>query len=154
MASRPRIPSPRRRPPACTASPPTPFAVGRVNVYLIKDEPLTLVDAGPNSGSSLEELQRGLAQLGHSIEDVELVILTHQHVDHLGLVEIVRTRSGAEVAAHESAIPFVTRHSEAAEEDDRFATALMLRHGIPDEGVQALVSVSRAFRRSEERRVG
>ena len=25
---------------------PTPFAVGRVNVYLIEDEPLTLVDAG------------------------------------------------------------------------------------------------------------
>jgi hypothetical protein len=29
---------------------PTPFAVGRVNAYLIEDEPLTLVDAGPNSG--------------------------------------------------------------------------------------------------------
>ncbi len=26
---------------------PTPFAVGRVNCYLIEDEPLTLVDAGP-----------------------------------------------------------------------------------------------------------
>ena len=125
---------------------PTPFAVGRVNVYLIEDEPLTLVDAGPNSGSSLEELQRGLGRLGHAIEDVELVILTHQHVDHLGLVEIVRTRSGAEVAAHESAVSFVTRYSEAAEEDDRFASTLMLRHGIPEEVVQALASVSRAFR--------
>ena len=29
---------------------PTPFAVGRVNCYLIDDDPLTLVDAGPNSG--------------------------------------------------------------------------------------------------------
>ena len=38
---------------------PTPFAVGRVNVYLIEDEPLTLVDAGPNSGTSLDQLQRG-----------------------------------------------------------------------------------------------
>ncbi|MBA2342334.1 MAG: MBL fold metallo-hydrolase, partial [Thermoleophilaceae bacterium] len=56
---------------------PTPFAVGRVNVYLIEDEPLTLVDAGPNSGSSLDELQRGLASHGHAIEDIELVILTH-----------------------------------------------------------------------------
>ena len=35
---------------------PTPFAVGRVNVYLIEDEPLTLVDSGPNSGISLDEL--------------------------------------------------------------------------------------------------
>jgi glyoxylase-like metal-dependent hydrolase (beta-lactamase superfamily II) len=30
---------------------PTPFAVGRVNVYLIEDDPLTLVDTGPNSAS-------------------------------------------------------------------------------------------------------
>lgn len=37
---------------------PTPFAVGRVNVYLIEDDPLTLVDAGPNSGTSFDELTR------------------------------------------------------------------------------------------------
>ena len=36
---------------------PTPFAVGRVNCYLIEDEPLTLVDAGPNSGKALDELK-------------------------------------------------------------------------------------------------
>ena len=40
---------------------PTPFAVGRVNCYLIEDEPLTLVDVGPNSGKSLDELERALA---------------------------------------------------------------------------------------------
>ena len=27
---------------------PTPFAVGRVNVYLLEDDPLTLLDAGPD----------------------------------------------------------------------------------------------------------
>jgi hypothetical protein len=43
---------------------PTPFAVGRVNVYLIEDKPLTLVDAGPNSGTSFDELTSGLAALG------------------------------------------------------------------------------------------
>ena len=41
---------------------PTPFAVGRVNCYLIEDEPLTLVDTGPNSGKSLDELERQLAE--------------------------------------------------------------------------------------------
>ncbi|HEY8778263.1 MAG TPA: MBL fold metallo-hydrolase, partial [Solirubrobacterales bacterium] len=65
---------------------PTPFAVGRVNCYLIEDKPLTLVDTGPNSGKALDELQRQLADHGHSIADLELVILTHQHIDHLGLV--------------------------------------------------------------------
>ena len=88
---------------------PTPFAVGRVNCYLIEDEPLTLVDTGPNSGKALDELQHQLAELGHAIDDLELVVLTHQHIDHLGLVEIIASHSGAEVAAIDVAVPFVER---------------------------------------------
>ena len=125
---------------------PTPFAVGRVNVYLIEDEPLTLVDAGPNSGTSFDELTRGLAELGHSLEEIELVIVTHQHIDHLGLVGLVASRSGADVAAIDHAVPIVERFSEEMQADDDFATATMLRHGIPEDVVQALQSVSRAFR--------
>src|SRR4051812_47890508 len=125
---------------------PTPFAVGRVNVYLIEDDPLTLVDAGPNSGTSFDELTRGVAALGHSLEDIELVILTHQHIDHLGLVGIVASRSGAEVAAIDAAVPFVENYSGEASADDEFALALMLRHGIPEDVARALQSVSQAFR--------
>jgi glyoxylase-like metal-dependent hydrolase (beta-lactamase superfamily II) len=125
---------------------PTPFAVGRVNVYLIEDDPLTLVDAGPNSGTSLDELQRGIEALGHSLEDIELVILTHQHIDHLGLVSLVAARSGAEVAALDVAVRFVENFSDEAQADDDFATEMMLRHGIPEDVVTALGSVSRAFR--------
>ena len=125
---------------------PTPFAVGRVNVFLIEDEPLTLVDAGPNSGTSFDELQRGVAGLGHSLEDIELVVLTHQHIDHLGLVSLVASRSGAEVAAIDVAVPFVENYSLEAQADDDFARDIMLRHGIPAEVASALQSVSQAFR--------
>jgi glyoxylase-like metal-dependent hydrolase (beta-lactamase superfamily II) len=125
---------------------PTPFAVGRVNVYLIEDEPLTLVDAGPNSGTSFDELQRGIAGLGHSLEDIELVILTHQHIDHLGLVSLVAAHSGAEVAAIDAAVPFVENYSIEAQADDDFARDVMFRNGIPEDVVTALQSVSQAFR--------
>jgi glyoxylase-like metal-dependent hydrolase (beta-lactamase superfamily II) len=125
---------------------PTPFAVGRVNVYLIEDEPLTLVDAGPNSGTSFDELQRGVAALGHELEEIELVILTHQHIDHLGLVGLVASQSGAEVAAIDAAVPFVERYAEESAADDQFALSLMLRNGIPEEVARALQSVSAAFR--------
>ena len=125
---------------------PTPFAVGRVNVYLIEDEPLTLVDAGPNSGTSFDELQRGIEGLGHALEDIGLVIITHQHIDHLGLVSLVAARSGADVAAIDVAVPVVERYSVEADADDEFARDTMLRHGIPEDLVAALQSVSRAFR--------
>jgi glyoxylase-like metal-dependent hydrolase (beta-lactamase superfamily II) len=125
---------------------PTPFAVGRVNVYLIEDEPLTLIDAGPNSGTSFDQLQRGIEGLGHRLEDIDLVVLTHQHIDHLGLVSLVAARSGAEVAAIDAAVPFVERFSREAQADDDFARDIMLRHGIPPDVVAALQSVSLAFR--------
>jgi glyoxylase-like metal-dependent hydrolase (beta-lactamase superfamily II) len=117
-----------------------------VNVYLIEDEPLTLVDAGPNSATSFDELQRGLAGLGHPLEDIELVVLTHQHIDHLGLVSLVAEYSGAEVAAIEAAVPFVESYSVEAQEDDDFARHIMLRNGIPEDVVTALQTVSQAFR--------
>lgn len=125
---------------------PTPFAVGRVNCYLIDDGPLTLVDTGPNSGKALDELQGQLGALGHSIDDIELVIVTHQHIDHLGLVEIVVQHSGAEVAAIDVAAERLANFTEEAEQEDSFAVELMLRNGIPQEVAFALQSVSRSFR--------
>ncbi len=125
---------------------PTPFAVGRVNCYLLKDEPLTLVDTGPNSGKALDELGGQLREHGHSIDDLELVIITHQHIDHLGLVEIIVEHSGAEVAAIGLAAARLANFDEDAEAEDRFAVELMLRNGIPEEVTAALQSVSRSFR--------
>ena len=125
---------------------PTPFAVGRVNVYLIEDEPLTLVDAGPNSGTSFDELQRGIAGLGHALEDIGLVIVTHQHIDHLGLVSLVASHSGAQVAAIDVAVPYMENFSDEAQADDDYASDIMLRNGIAPDVVAALQSVSRAFR--------
>ena len=125
---------------------PTPFAVGRVNVYLIEDEPLTLVDSGPNSGTSFDELQRGLAALGHELADIGLIIITHQHIDHLGLVSIVASHSSADVAAIDAAVLFVENYPDEAAADDEFALGLMLRHGIPEDVATALQSVSRTFR--------
>src|SRR5262245_22456897 len=100
---------------------PTPFQVGRVNTYLLEDEPLTLIDSGPNSGKALDELERQLEALGHRIEDLELVVITHQHIDHLGLVDIVAKRSEAEVAALDLLVPFVENFGGDAERDDEDA---------------------------------
>lgn len=125
---------------------PTPFAVGPVNCWLIEDDPLTLVDTGPNSGMALDELQRALAARGHRIEDLGLIVVTHQHIDHIGLVEVLARRSGADVAAPGMLTGYLGDYQRSAERDDDFAVALMLRHGIPADVASALRAVSTAFR--------
>jgi glyoxylase-like metal-dependent hydrolase (beta-lactamase superfamily II) len=120
--------------------------VGRVNAYLIEDSPLTLVDSGPNSAKALDELEQALAARGHAVEDIELLVITHQHIDHFGLASILARRSGAEVAALDRLAPFLARFGEETDLDDRFAERTMLRHGIPPEIVTALRAVSASFR--------
>ena len=125
---------------------PTPFMVGRVNCWLIDDDPLTLLDTGPNSGKALDELERALGEHGRRVEDLERIVISHQHIDHLGLVDILARRSGAEVVALDLLAPVVENFGADAERDDELAEALMLRHGIPRDVVTALRSVSRSFR--------
>ena len=125
---------------------PTPFLVGRVNCYLIEDEPLTLIDTGPNSGKSLDDLERALAARERRIEDLELIVLTHQHMDHLGLLEILARRSGAEVAAFYLLQPYLANFSRSATADDEFAQGVMRRHGVPDDLATVLGSLASAFR--------
>jgi glyoxylase-like metal-dependent hydrolase (beta-lactamase superfamily II) len=125
---------------------PTPFRVGRINAYLIEDSPLTLIDSGPNSAKALDELEQMLAARGHSIADIELLIVSHQHIDHFGLAAILARRSGAEVAALDALAPYLASYSEQADADDSFAERMMLRHGIPPEIVTALRAVSAGFR--------
>lgn len=125
---------------------PTPFAVGRVNCYLVEDDPLTLVDTGPNSGTSLIAMESALAEHGHKVEDLERIVLTHQHIDHIGLAQILGDRSGAEICSLAALAPWLAAYGDNMEHDDRFAEAIMARHGIPEDVRYALRAVSAQFR--------
>jgi glyoxylase-like metal-dependent hydrolase (beta-lactamase superfamily II) len=125
---------------------PTPFAVGRVNCYLIEDHPLTLLDAGPNSATSLTTMEAMLDAHGHRVEDLQRIVVTHQHIDHIGLVQILATRSGAEVCALDRLAPWLSDYKHQMEENDSFSAAIMLRNGIPQDVVYALRAVSASFR--------
>ncbi len=80
---------------------PTPFYVGDVNVYLIKEDPLTLIDVGPKTAEAAEVLRSKLRQNGVQLADIKRIILTHAHEDHCGLAKQVRDESkNAEIFVH------------------------------------------------------
>ncbi|HEY4097714.1 MAG TPA: MBL fold metallo-hydrolase [Baekduia sp.] len=125
---------------------PTPFAVGDVNAYLIEDDPLTLVDGGPNSATALAHLEGLLAGYGHRVEDIGLLVVTHQHADHMGLTGHLAARSGAPIAALAGLASYLERWNEAGAADDQFAYDLMLRHGVEPRVAKALRAVARMTR--------
>jgi glyoxylase-like metal-dependent hydrolase (beta-lactamase superfamily II) len=71
-----------------------------VNYYLIEDGAgLTIVDAGlPGFRDGLEAFLRGH---GRRLAEIDAVLLTHAHVDHVGVAEHVRA-AGAPVHVHEA----------------------------------------------------
>jgi glyoxylase-like metal-dependent hydrolase (beta-lactamase superfamily II) len=70
--------------------------------YAIEDAAgsIHLIDAGGLTTEHFDALAAGLADVGHSIDDVASVTVTHLHPDHLGLAERLRAASGAAIALH------------------------------------------------------
>ncbi|MGB0839070.1 MAG: MBL fold metallo-hydrolase [Chitinophagales bacterium] len=74
---------------------PTMFGMKTVNCYLfIKPEPI-LIDCGEKSDASWEALQKGLANHDLTIQDIKKVIITHAHVDHIGMAGKIVANSDA-----------------------------------------------------------
>jgi glyoxylase-like metal-dependent hydrolase (beta-lactamase superfamily II) len=72
----------------------------RVACYLIEEAgAVTVVDAGLPAYYS--DLVTELAAMGRSIDDVDALVLTHGHSDHIGFAERMRTAHGTEVTVHE-----------------------------------------------------
>jgi len=126
---------------------PVPFAVRAVNGYLLEGEPLTLVDPGTDWEETAIELDAALAARGKRVEDVEQIILTHQHYDHVGLAHLLRERSHAKVVAHELLRPFLADLPGQMELEDAYQADVMRLHGVPGDTIDALYEVSRAHRR-------
>jgi len=78
------------------------------NWYLIDDgSRLTVVDAGVPT--SWESLTSALERLGRRLDDIEALVLTHGHFDHLGFAERARAQLGIPVFIHANDVP-LTRH--------------------------------------------
>jgi glyoxylase-like metal-dependent hydrolase (beta-lactamase superfamily II) len=108
---------------------PTPFYVGDVNVYLIKEEPLTLIDVGPKTKEASDALREKLRHERVEFADIRRIVLTHAHEDHCGLARAVRDEAkNAEILVHR----WETGHlfGRLAREENQ---KLMIRAGVPNE---------------------
>jgi glyoxylase-like metal-dependent hydrolase (beta-lactamase superfamily II) len=117
---------------------PTPFPVGDVNTYLIEDDPLVLVDCGPNWGTAMGVLEQSLDSLGHSLDDLGLLLLTHHHPDHLGLAAEIKRRTGVEIASLDQTAVVAEDWEAWRQQNDDDVRLAMMRHGVESSMAEAL----------------
>jgi len=68
-----------------------------VNAFLVIGDAVTLVDTGENSPECWEAMTKGLNDNGLTINDIDEIVITHAHVDHMGMARRISDESGAKV---------------------------------------------------------
>lgn len=110
-----------------------------VQVYLIDSQPLTLIDTGPCTAASRAQLEAALDGFGYGLADIERVVVTHAHRDHMGLVQSIRD-SGArlECLVHEADAHVVESFPEEVRRRVAEMVPLFREYGVPEELVERL----------------
>ena len=114
---------------------PTPFPVGPINIYLVIEDPITLVDTGPKTDEAITALREQLRNLGFRTETIKRIILTHTHEDHCGLAGILQSESGARVYVHEWEFQNISTHRNTRVNPD-----LLERAGAPKDELEQMSS--------------
>ncbi len=128
---------------------PTPFPVGNINCYLIEGSPLTLIDTGPKTSKSLAEIKQGLQAMSYELSDIEQILLTHGHIDHVGLVaQFVRERervhgNPTEVWIHQKDAEVLVNYERYMELYMGAIVKLIASSGVPRDEALALSQESR-----------
>jgi glyoxylase-like metal-dependent hydrolase (beta-lactamase superfamily II) len=111
-----------------------------VNWYIVEENGrLGIVDAGvPTSWKSLTY---ALKLLGRNPTEIEAIVLTHGHFDHIGFAERARSEYGIPVLVHENDVP-LTRHPLQYARERSPMRYLLRRRTLP---ITASLVRSRAF---------
>lgn len=115
---------------------PLPFpGLKWTNAYVIEgDAGLTLIDTGIDNLETRNALEKGMAELGHSLEKISTLICTHMHPDHMGMAYKLVAEGSMAFVMHDSAHTVVERYNDWTISRRNLAS-LAAEHGAPAEFV-------------------
>ncbi|MER3111941.1 MBL fold metallo-hydrolase [Bacillus altitudinis] len=108
---------------------PTPFAVGDVHAYVLKGDAVTLVDCGPMTQEAQHAFVTQLKEHHLSIDDIDQVVLTHHHADHVGLLDLMK--SHVRVIGHELNEPYISQDEAFKQRQIHFMNDFFQQLGVP-----------------------
>jgi len=77
-----------------------PIKLGFDHCYIIRGEKTILIDGG--SPNQVNQFKKGLARLSIEPEEIELIIITHGHWDHIASAKEIKTITGAKIIMHKA----------------------------------------------------
>jgi glyoxylase-like metal-dependent hydrolase (beta-lactamase superfamily II) len=76
------------------------IVLGITSCYLVRHEGIILIDAGNSNQES--KFERVMERLGVQPDEIQLILATHGHMDHIGSAAKIRDLTGAPIAIHQA----------------------------------------------------
>lgn len=117
---------------------PTPFAVGDVNSFVLKGDAITLVDVGPKTDEACKALINGLRQLNLELSDIDQVVITHHHPDHIGGLDFLPHH--IPLIGHKHNARWLVMEEDFLDSYNTFFYALGKKLGLPEHYFKAVTN--------------
>jgi len=117
-----------------------------VNCYLIPGEQLTLIDCGLDSEENWKTLQQKIKEHGFQISDIQQVIISHEHRDHIGLLPQILKNTNAIIRAPKMIEGWFSQPEKMKADYFRFIKKLFRSLGFPKEVLEQSFQFVEAMR--------
>lgn len=133
---------------------PVKSALKSYNFYLVENaSQLFLIDAGVDTESCWEAFVGVLREAGFVLEDIDFIVLTHHHADHIGLVNRIRACHKVPIYAHEKAFLRLKRDAVFLEKRIVFFNKLYHENGCGLTGEQQVDKLKAAFDKNKSQTI-
>ena len=123
-----------------------PFAVKYVCLYLFKlNGKNILIDSGLNMGNWKKTLFSAFEELDISIQDIDYCIITHLHIDHIGLVRLLKQKNpNLQILMHDITHELLKWETSEdnfkdLEQEARLIADQLIKYGISEEQGERIV---------------
>jgi glyoxylase-like metal-dependent hydrolase (beta-lactamase superfamily II) len=115
------------------------FSPGSVNLYLLRNQSgLAIIDTGWDLPTAVESLQDQLRGMGWKYSDINTVLITHCHSDHLGMVNRLKRENQAAVYLQRHEMELINMRYTTRNDYWQKTDEYLYRHGLPPAEMPAL----------------
>ena len=108
------------------------FSPNFVNIYLFRTKNGFLsIDTGWDSPPALKSLQDQLAEIGATLSDIKQIIITHGHIDHLGMTLRFRNLNNPRTYIHEKELELIKIRFSGGDNFLPMTDTFLKKHGFP-----------------------
>jgi glyoxylase-like metal-dependent hydrolase (beta-lactamase superfamily II) len=109
------------------------FSPSSVNIYLIRtNDGYISIDTGWDSPPSVQSLEEQLAEIGAVLSDIKQIIITHCHIDHLGMIAKLKKLNNAIIYINEKELELIKIRFSGGDHFLPLTDEFLKKHGVPE----------------------